>query len=57
MKFRFVLLGPEDDPNHSVSQSEDAAKQLSLSSRRVRYERSGPGMVRIERLENGRTIG
>ena len=45
MKFRFVLLGPDDDPNQSVSPSEDGAKQLSLSSRRVRYERSGPGMV------------
>ena len=55
MKFRFVLLGPDDDPNQSTPPSEGAARQLHPSSRRVRYERSGPGMVRIERLENGRT--
>ena len=54
MKFRFVLLGPDDDPNQSTPPPECAAGVLSSSAGLVRYERRGAGMVRIERLENGR---
>ncbi|HXP85101.1 MAG TPA: hypothetical protein VN841_10295 [Bryobacteraceae bacterium] len=47
MKFRFVLLGPDDDPDGSVAgrERDNAALQ---------YEQRGAGMVRAERTTNGR---
>jgi hypothetical protein len=54
MKFRFVLLNPDDDPSQSVSLPECDDTPLTRSSRRMRYEREGAGMVRIERREEGR---
>jgi hypothetical protein len=54
MKFRFVLLGPDDDPNDSTPLPDSAAEVRTRPSRLVHYQRSGAGMVRTEQMENGR---
>ena len=46
MKFRFVLLGPDDPDRRDAEQS---AETLSL------YARKGSAMVRVEQLANGRS--
>ena len=51
MKFRFVLAGPDDEPNEPTPSPRRA--RPASTSHRVRYERSGAGMVRTERLERG----
>jgi hypothetical protein len=54
MKFRFVLLGPDDDPNDSPALPDSAAEVRTRPFSPVRYQRSGAGMVRTEQMENGR---
>jgi hypothetical protein len=54
MKFRFVLLGPDDDPNDSTPLPDSAAEVRTRPSSPVRYQRSGAGMVRTEQMEGGR---
>lgn len=54
MKFRFVLLGPDDDPNERTPPSKDSGNPGSSISRLVRYERSDLGMLHIERSQEGR---
>ena len=44
MKFRFVLLGPDDDP---------AARVPPGQCRALRYEHRGADIVRVEQRENG----
>jgi hypothetical protein len=55
MKFRFVLLNPDDDPSPSTPPPECDDGLLRNTSELMRYERRGAGMARIEPLENGRT--
>ena len=54
MKFRFVLLGPDDDPNDLTPPPGCAAGLLTSTSGLSRYEQRGAGMVRIEPPEKGR---
>src|ERR1035441_8842007 len=54
MKFRFVLLGPDDEPNDLTPPPGCAAGLLTSTSGLSRYEQRGAGMVRIERPEKGR---
>src|SRR5262249_26440345 len=55
MKFRFVMLEPDEDPEgNPPTQKCEAALSHSLS-RTLRYERRGVDMVRVERLGNGRS--
>lgn len=51
MKFRFVLVNPDDDSNQAAPPPE---KRVPRGSRVLEYERDGAGMVRIERREKGR---
>jgi hypothetical protein len=53
MKFRFVLLGPDDDPNQSPPLPERTGGARSSESRLRRYQRSDAGMLHIERLQKG----
>jgi hypothetical protein len=54
MKFRFVLLQPDDDPDGHPPAREDAAALTEGPSRSLRYEQRGADMVRVERLKDGR---
>jgi hypothetical protein len=52
MKFRFVLIGPDDDPDGRLAQ-ERAAGVLPSQCQTLRYERRGADIVRVEQRENG----
>jgi hypothetical protein len=47
------LLGPDDDPNESTPPPECTGGPPTGMSRLVRYQRSGAGIVHIERLQKG----
>src|SRR5260370_22046913 len=53
MKFRFILLGPDDEPNESPPLRERTGGARSSVSRLGRYQRSGAGMLHIEQLRKG----
>src|SRR5437868_540006 len=53
MKFRFVLLQPDDDPDGHPPARKDAAALPDTPCRTLRYEKRGPDMVRVESLKNG----
>lgn len=53
MKFRFVLLGPDDDPDERRLAQEPAAGVPPSQRRTLRYEKSGPDLVRVEQRGNG----
>src|SRR5437660_6518544 len=54
MKFRFVLLQPDDDPDGHPPARENAAALTEGPSRTQRYAQRGTDMVRVERLKDGR---
>src|SRR5215467_1743222 len=54
MKFRFVLLGPDDDPERDPSAREDPPGMSHTASRARRYEQRGAGIVRRETCASGR---
>src|SRR5580658_4310679 len=47
MKFRFVLLGPDDEPDRLGQEDATAPR------RRMRYEQRGVDMLRVEQRANG----
>jgi len=51
MKFRFVLLEPDDDPDGRPLAQERAAGVPQRQA--LRYEQRGAGIVRVEQRENG----
>ncbi len=53
MKFRFVLLGPEDEPNEQATSQKTPAEGPPTQSRTLRYQRRDAGMVRLVQLQNG----
>jgi hypothetical protein len=53
MKFRFVLLGPDDDPDGHPAE-EGAAGEPDRPGRALRYEQRGADIVRVEELGNSR---
>ena len=53
MKFRFVLLQPDDDPDGHPPAQEDTSV-TPIPSWTLRYEQRGAGIVRVERLKDGR---
>ena len=53
MKFRFVLLQPDDDPDGHLPARKDAAA-INHSPSRTAVRAKGDGMVRREQLANGR---
>jgi hypothetical protein len=53
MKFRFVLLQPDDDPNGHPPARKDAPAPTHGPSQTLRYEQRGMGMVRVDQLKNG----
>ncbi len=53
MKFRFVLLQPDEDPDGHPPKQGDAAYLPLRQSRTLRYERRETNMVRLEPLPNG----
>jgi hypothetical protein len=53
MKFRFVLLGPDDDPESHPSII-DAVGDTSNSSPTPSYRRTPGGFVRIQKLGSGK---
>jgi hypothetical protein len=53
MKLRFVLLGPEDDPEGRLPADKRRAEGRSTQSRIVRYEQQGTGMFRLVQVQNG----
>ena len=52
MKFRFVLLGPDDEPDARRVAPEGAGKGFNYG-RGLRYEQKGAAIVRVEERENG----
>ncbi len=48
MKFRFVLLGPDDDPARLAQESATGAPR-----RRLRYEQKGADILRVEQHADG----
>lgn len=54
MKFRFVLLGPEDDPEGQPNALADTAAEISRQSEAPQYQHRGAGTIRRERLPSGR---
>jgi hypothetical protein len=54
MKFRFVLLGPDDDPEGDPSAREDPPGVPHTASRARCYEQREAGIVRRENCSNGR---
>jgi hypothetical protein len=53
MKLKFVLLGPDDDPDGGRL-AQGCATGVPLSQgQALRYEQRGPGLVRVEQRENG----
>jgi hypothetical protein len=54
MKFRFVLLSPDEDPGGRPLERQDAA-DLELSPRRLRYEQTGKGINATKSLKSGRS--
>jgi hypothetical protein len=55
MKFRFVLLGPDDDPDAQMSQREAAPAVTPNPYPALRYQQKGTDIVRSEQRENGRS--
>jgi len=53
MKFRFVLVGPDDDPDGASRAQKGAAGAPHDRCRVVRYEKRGMGIVRVEQRESG----
>jgi hypothetical protein len=53
MKFRFVLLQPDEDPDGHLPAQKDTSV-TPIPSRTLRYEQRGEDMVRVEPLKNGR---
>jgi hypothetical protein len=53
MKFRFVLLGPDDDPDGRRLAQEAAARVPPGRLRTLQYEQRKSDMVRVEQRENG----
>jgi hypothetical protein len=53
MKFRFVLLGPDDDPDGRRLAPERAARAPPSQCQPLRYEQRGAALIRVERRENG----
>jgi len=53
MKFRFVLLGPDDDPDGRRLAQERAAGVPPSQCQALRYEQRGAAIVRVEQRENG----
>jgi hypothetical protein len=53
MKLKFVLLGPEDDPDGRVSTHKNRCEGPSAQFRTLRYEEQDTGMFRLVQLQNG----
>src|SRR5450631_2661498 len=51
MKFRFVLLGPDDEPDGTAAGERTDEQRDSAA---LRYEQRGAGLVRVERAATGR---
>jgi len=54
MKFKFVLLGPDDDPDGPRRPQARAARVPPSQCRVLRYEQRGADIIRVEQRENGR---
>jgi hypothetical protein len=55
MKLRFVLLGPDDDPNTHPIVRKRAGGPPQEHCRVLRYEKKDAGVVRVEQQDSGRT--
>src|SRR5580693_49272 len=53
MKFRFVLVGPEDDPEGARPSQGSTARAPRSLRRALRYEQKGSDTVRVETQGNG----
>src|SRR3954452_20043596 len=53
MKFRFVLLQPDDNPDRYSPARKEAAALPHNPPRALRYEQRGTDMVRVEQSKNG----
>jgi hypothetical protein len=53
MKFRFVLLEPDEDPDQHILREKGAPAAPLRKREGLCYEQSGTGIVRVERRSNG----